>query len=55
MITGVTVFGALLGVLGALVAVPVIASLQIVVQEVTKERRARMAAARAAMEAGAPT
>ena len=55
VITGVTVFGALLGVLGALVAVPVIASLQIVVQELTKERRARMAAARAAMEAGAPT
>ena len=53
VITGVTVFGALLGVLGALVAVPVIASLQIVVQELTRERRARIAAARATAEAGA--
>lgn len=46
VITGVTVFGALLGVLGALVAVPVVASLQIVVQELTKDRRARVAALR---------
>jgi len=53
VILGVTLFGALLGVLGALVAVPVTASLQLVVQEVTKERRARMAAARAALEAPA--
>jgi predicted PurR-regulated permease PerM len=41
---GVTVFGALLGVLGALVAVPVTASLQIVFREFTAERRARIAA-----------
>jgi predicted PurR-regulated permease PerM len=45
---GVTIFGALLGVLGALVAVPVTASLQLIVREVTADRRARMAAARAA-------
>jgi predicted PurR-regulated permease PerM len=41
---GVTIFGALLGVLGALVAVPVTASIQIIVKEVTAERRARIAA-----------
>jgi predicted PurR-regulated permease PerM len=44
VITGVTLFGALLGVVGALIAVPVTASLQIVVQEYTRERRARLAA-----------
>jgi predicted PurR-regulated permease PerM len=53
VILGVTVFGALLGVLGALVAVPVSASIQIVVREVTKSRRARVAAAREAETAGA--
>jgi predicted PurR-regulated permease PerM len=46
---GVTVFGALLGPLGALVAVPVMGSLQIVLGEVTKERRARVEEARAAL------
>ena len=50
VILGVTLFGALLGVLGALVAVPITASLQLVVQEVTKARRARIAEARAAVE-----
>lgn len=50
VILGVTLFGALLGVLGALVAVPVTASLQIVAQEVTKARRATVAAARGAVE-----
>jgi predicted PurR-regulated permease PerM len=50
VILGVTVFGALLGVLGALVAVPVTASLQIVVTEVTRTRRAMVAEARAALE-----
>jgi predicted PurR-regulated permease PerM len=53
VILGVTVFGALLGVLGALVAVPMTASLQLVVQEVTKARRASVAAARAARDAAA--
>lgn len=54
VILGVTLFGALLGVLGALVAVPVTASLQIVAHEVTKARRATVAAARAAREADEP-
>jgi hypothetical protein len=47
------VFGALLGPLGALVAVPVMGSLQIVVGEVTADRRARVAAAKVAQEAPA--
>ena len=47
VILGVTLFGALLGVLGALVAVPVTASLQIVLKEVTTARRARIAEVRA--------
>ena len=50
VILGVTVFGALLGVLGALVAVPLMAALQIVVQEVTADRRALVAERRAALE-----
>ena len=50
VILGVTLFGALLGVLGALVAVPITASLQIILQEVTKARRARIAELRAALE-----
>jgi predicted PurR-regulated permease PerM len=49
IILGVTLFGALLGPLGALVAVPVMGSLQIVVGEVTADRRARVAAAKAAV------
>jgi predicted PurR-regulated permease PerM len=53
VILGVTLFGALLGVLGALVAVPVTASLQIIVKEVTKARRATVAEAAAAREAAA--
>jgi predicted PurR-regulated permease PerM len=44
VMSSVTIFGALLGVIGALIAVPVTASLQIVVQEYTKERRERLAA-----------
>jgi predicted PurR-regulated permease PerM len=50
VILGVTVFGALLGVLGALVAVPLVASGQIVVRELTRDRRARAAAAKGAPE-----
>ena len=38
----VTIGSALLGVLGALVAVPVAASLQIVIQEVSKARKAKV-------------
>jgi len=52
IIVAVTLFGALLGVLGALTAVPIAATIQIFVQELTKERRARMAALR---EAASPT
>jgi predicted PurR-regulated permease PerM len=52
IIVAVTLFGALLGVLGALTAVPIAATIQIFVQELTKERRARMAALK---EAASPT
>lgn len=41
-----TLFGALLGVLGALTAVPLAATIQIFVQELAKDRRERVAAAR---------
>jgi predicted PurR-regulated permease PerM len=46
IIVAVTLFGALLGVLGALTAVPLAAMIQIFVQELTKGRRARVAAAK---------
>jgi predicted PurR-regulated permease PerM len=49
IIVAVTLFGALLGVLGALTAVPLAATIQIVVQELTKARRARVAEAKAAL------
>ena len=48
IIVAVTLFGALLGVLGALTAVPIAATIQIFVQELTKERRARITAMTAA-------
>jgi putative heme transporter len=48
IIVAVTLFGALLGVLGALTAVPLAAMVQTFVQELTTERRARVAAAKAA-------
>ena len=44
IIVAVTLFGALLGVLGALTAVPLAATLQIVIQELTKARREKVAA-----------
>ena len=47
IIVAVTLFGALLGVLGALTAVPIAATIQIFVQELTKARREKVAAARA--------
>jgi predicted PurR-regulated permease PerM len=53
VILGVLVFGSLLGVLGALVAVPVTATIQIVLREVSAERRTRVAAAKEAREAEA--
>jgi predicted PurR-regulated permease PerM len=50
IIVAVTLFGALLGVLGALTAVPLAATIQIFVQELTKARREKVAAAHAALE-----
>ena len=50
IIVSVTLFGALLGVLGALTAVPLAAMIQIFVQELTKARREQVAAAKAALE-----
>jgi predicted PurR-regulated permease PerM len=47
IIVAVTLFGALLGVLGALVAVPLAATIQIFVQELTKARREQVASAKA--------
>ena len=48
IIVAVTLFGSLLGVLGALTAVPLAAMIQIFVQELTKARRAKVAEAKAA-------
>jgi predicted PurR-regulated permease PerM len=48
IIVAVTLFGALLGVLGALTAVPLAATIQILIQELTKARREKVAEARAA-------
>ena len=45
IIVAVTLFGGLLGVLGALTAVPLAATIQIFVQELTKARREKVAAA----------
>jgi putative heme transporter len=50
IIVAVTLFGALLGVLGALTAVPLAATIQILVQELTKARREQVEAARAALD-----
>jgi putative heme transporter len=50
IIVSVTLFGALLGVLGALTAVPLAAMIQIFVQELTKARREQVAAAKAALQ-----
>ena len=55
IIVAVTLFGALLGVLGALTAVPLAATIQILVQELTKARREKVAAnaaSNAALEPG---
>jgi predicted PurR-regulated permease PerM len=53
IIVAVTLFGALLGVLGALTAVPLAATIQIFVQELTKSRREKVAAERAALGSSA--
>jgi len=54
IIVAVTLFGALLGVLGALTAVPLAAMIQIFAQELTKARRERVADAKAALEPPEP-
>jgi predicted PurR-regulated permease PerM len=54
IIVAVTLFGALLGVLGALTAVPLAATIQIFVQELTKARREKVTEARAGSELRAP-
>jgi predicted PurR-regulated permease PerM len=46
IIVSVAVFGALLGVIGALIAVPIAAMIQIILGEVTKTYRAQIAAAK---------
>jgi predicted PurR-regulated permease PerM len=50
IIVAVSLFGALLGVLGALTAVPLAATIQILVQELTKARRDKVTAARVQLE-----
>ncbi len=52
IIVAVTLFGALLGVLGALTAVPLAATLQIFIQELTKARREKVAEAN--LQVGGP-
>ena len=54
IIVAVSLFGALLGVLGALTAVPLAATIQIFVRELTEARRAKVAEAKAAMPAAGP-
>jgi predicted PurR-regulated permease PerM len=48
VLTSVLAFGALFGIIGAIIAVPIAASIQIVVEEFTDDRRSRIAAADAA-------
>ena len=55
IIVAVTLFGALLGVLGALTAVPLAATIQIFVQELTAARRATIAEAKASAGASPNT
>jgi predicted PurR-regulated permease PerM len=55
IIVAVTLFGALLGVLGALTAVPLAATIQIFVQELTRARRETVAAAKAASQTAPET
>jgi len=43
VIASVLVFGALLGAVGAIIAVPIVASIQIIARELTAPRRATMA------------
>jgi predicted PurR-regulated permease PerM len=54
VIASVVLGASLLGVVGALIAVPVAASIQIVVRELTADRRAAVARARASASVGGP-
>jgi predicted PurR-regulated permease PerM len=54
VIVSVLVFGSLFGVVGAVIGVPIAAAIQIVLDELTAARRARIAADDAAMAGGAP-
>jgi predicted PurR-regulated permease PerM len=45
VLVSVLVFGALFGVIGAIIGVPIAAAIQIIVEELTADRRARIAAA----------
>jgi predicted PurR-regulated permease PerM len=44
VLASILAFGALFGVIGAIIGVPIAAGLQIVVEELTSARRARIAA-----------
>jgi predicted PurR-regulated permease PerM len=48
VLASVLAFGALFGLIGAIIGVPIAAGIQIVVEELTAARRARIAAADAA-------
>jgi predicted PurR-regulated permease PerM len=50
VLVSVLVFGALFGFIGAIIGVPIAAALQILVEELTAARRARIAALDAADE-----
>jgi predicted PurR-regulated permease PerM len=52
VLTSVLAFGALFGLIGAIIGVPIAAGLQILVDELTAARRARIAAADAAEQQG---
>ena len=45
VLVSVLAFGALVGLIGAIIAVPIAAGIQIVVEELTADRRGRIAAA----------
>lgn len=55
VIASVLVFGTLLGVVGAIIAVPIVASVQIIVREFTAKRREEMARLRASAPAEDPS
>ena len=54
VLASVLAFGALFGLIGAIIAVPIAAGLQIVIEELTAGRRARIAAADAAEQRETP-